>query len=959
MQLITLMGLTDGEKQAAKNQVDADATAAKDAANAAIDGALAEKNSAIDAASNLTDEEKQAVKKQAKTAADNAKTEINKATTVDEVESAKDTGADNINKVAVPTDSQVKNDAIDAIDKALKQKNAAINAAEYLTDEEKKSLTDQATTAANNAKTAINIADTNAAVVSAMDDGITNINNVTVPGESATKQAAKDAVKQAADTKIDKINSTSGLTSDEKDALIKQVNDIVAQTNNDIDDAPTNAAVETAKNTGIDNINKVTVPETSQAKQDAIKAIDDAAKAKGEAIKNAPSLTDEEKQSLIDQVNKKAEDAKDKINSATTDKGVADAKDTGVNDINKITVPETSKAKENAIKAIDEAAKAKKKVINNASNLTSDEKQDLIDQVNKAAEDAKKNISEATNNLDVEASKNEGLKKINSIEIPTDSKVKDTAIAEITAELNKKLDEINSNLVLVEEEKNTLIREANSAADKAKKAVRNATSDSDVENEKNAGITNIRNVNVPTESKAKQDAKAEIDAAAAVKKDEISKAPLTNDEAKKLNDLVDQEAASAKNAIDAAKTNAAVEDAKNDGVKSINSIKVPVRVVNIINYVDENGNIVKSDSLSGKLGDKISLNAPAGYHFKDSKTPNLVLTQDGVQTVNVVKDQHDTDTPEGNDKPVLNVINYVDENGNIVKSDSVSGELGDKISLNVPVGYHFKDGKTPNLVLTQSGIQAVNVVRDQYDTDTPEENNKPVLNIINYVDENGNVVKTDSVSGKLGDTVKVTLPAGYHFKDCKTPSLVLTQSGVQTVNVVKDQHDTDTPEGNDKPVLNIINYVDENGNVVKTDSVSGKLGDTVKVTLPAGYHFKAGKAPSLVITQSGVQIVNIVKDKVNPDIPTIDDNNKKNDTPTIDDTPVTPNPDVEIENSKTIPASTTPNVSNTTYKAVAKNSEQGQLPQTGNEDNAMSAAGLALAGLAGLFGLSSFKKKRD
>ncbi len=129
-------GITESEKQAAKGQVDADAQAAKQAigqaksnkavtdavnngtvaidkvsANAAIDEALAEKNNSIDAAPNLTAEEKQAVKDQAKTAADSAKTAISKASTVTDVESAKNTGVETINNIKVPTTSATKDDA--------------------------------------------------------------------------------------------------------------------------------------------------------------------------------------------------------------------------------------------------------------------------------------------------------------------------------------------------------------------------------------------------------------------------------------------------------------------------------------------------------------------------------------------------------------------------------------------------------------------------------------------------------------------------------------------------------------------------------------------------------------------------------------------------------------------------------------------------------------------------------
>ena len=129
-------GLTDDQKQTAKDQIDQAVTAAKDninkasddtgvaaatdagklaidkvSANAAIDGALAEKNNSIDTAPNLTAEEKKAVKDQAKTAADSAKTDISNAKTVTDVESAKNTGVENIQNIKVPTTSATKDDA--------------------------------------------------------------------------------------------------------------------------------------------------------------------------------------------------------------------------------------------------------------------------------------------------------------------------------------------------------------------------------------------------------------------------------------------------------------------------------------------------------------------------------------------------------------------------------------------------------------------------------------------------------------------------------------------------------------------------------------------------------------------------------------------------------------------------------------------------------------------------------
>ena len=178
----------------------------------------------------------------------------------------------------------------------------------------------------------------------------------------------------------------------------------------------------------------------------------------------------------------------------------------------------------------------------------------------------------------------------------------------------------------------------------------------------------------------------------------------------------------------------------------------------------------------------------------------------------------------------------------------------------------------------------VAVVQDQTDTDVPEPGVKDTSNIMNYVDEHGNVVKHDTVTGDEGDPIGVAMPAGYRIEDGNMPAFVIdSHNPVHIVTITKDQHDTDNPEVVTKPLLNIIKYVDEHGNVVKTETVNGNLGDQITLTLPAGYHFKNVETPNIVITESGVQIVNVVKDRqVTPGNLTINDNNKNGNNSVVD-----------------------------------------------------------------------------
>ena len=202
----------------------------------------------------------------------------------------------------------------------------------------------------------------------------------------------------------------------------------------------------------------------------------------------------------------------------------------------------------------------------------------------------------------------------------------------------------------------------------------------------------------------------------------------------------------------------------------------------LINYVDQDGKVIKTDTISGKVGDQINVNLslPDGYELanKDEQIPSsITVGEDGINTITI----------QVKKLPAVKSgsINYVDQNGKVIKTDTISGKVGDKINVKVslPDGYELanKDEQVPS---------SVTVGEDGIKTITIQVKKLPAVKSgsINYVDQNGKVIKTDTISGKVGDkiNVKVSLPDGYELanKDEQVPSSVTVgEDGISPINV--------------------------------------------------------------------------------------------------------------------------------------------------------------------------------
>ncbi|MGY3740241.1 DUF1542 domain-containing protein, partial [Granulicatella elegans] len=528
---------------------------AKPTAKNAIDEALKAKEAQLDGRADLTDEEKKAAKADAQARATAAKAAIDNATTNATVDSAKTSGVDDVESVN-PQASQKKTDAKNAVDDALKAKEAAIDANNDLTDEEKAKAKESAKAKADAAKQAIDNATTNAAVEKAKTDGATSVNSVNPTAQA--KPEAKKAIDDALKAKNDAIDARTDLTDEEKTAAKADAKAKADAAKQAIDNATTNDAVTQAKNDGATSVDSVNP--TAEAKPAAKKAIDDALKAKDDEIDANNDLTAEEKAKAKEDAKAKADAAKTAIDTARTNDAVTQAKTDGATSVD--SVNPTAEAKPAAKKAIDDALKAKNDAIDANNDLTAEEKAKAKEEAKAKADAAKQAIDNATTNDAVTQAKTDGATSVDSVN-PT-AQAKPAAKKAIDDALKAKNDAIDANNDLTAEEKAKAKEDAKAKADAAKQAIDNATTNDAVTQAKNDGATSVDAVN-PTPV-AKPAAKKAIDDALKAKNDAIdANNDLTAEEKAKAKEDAKAKADAAKQAIDNATTNDAVTQAKTDG----------------------------------------------------------------------------------------------------------------------------------------------------------------------------------------------------------------------------------------------------------------------------------------------------------------------------------------------------------------------------------------------------------
>ena len=530
-----------------------------------IDEVARANKEAIDRTLDATTEEKEAAKAKVDQAVTEAKAHINEAINNSGVDEAKTNGTTTIN--AIQPEVIKKSEARQAIDDIARAKKAAIDQTPDATTEEKEAAKAKVDQAVTEAKGHINEAINNSGVDEAKTNGTTTIN--AIQPEVIKKSESRQAIDDIARAKKEAIDQTPGATTEEKEAAKAKVDQAVTEAKGHINEAINNSGVDEAKTNGTTTINAIQ-PDVLK-KAEARQAIDDAARAKKEAIDQTPDATTEEKEAAKAKVDQAVTEAKAHINEAINNSGVDETKTNGTTTINAIQ-PEVIKKSESR-QAIDDAARVKKEAIDQTPDATTEEKEAAKAKVDQAVTEAKAHINEAIINSDVDEAKTNGTNTINAIQ-PEVIKKSEARQAIDNEVINKKT-EIDNNIDATIEEKEAAKSKVDEAAVEAKNNINHTEINQAVDKAKEDGVTTVSHIQ-PNIVKKKA-AKTAIDEVARIKKEAIDQTPVaTTEEKEAAKQKVDEEVTKAKHSIDQAITNSDVDQAKDRGTVAINNIQPEV-----------------------------------------------------------------------------------------------------------------------------------------------------------------------------------------------------------------------------------------------------------------------------------------------------------------------------------------------------------------------------------------------
>ncbi|MCH4502900.1 SasC/FmtB family protein [Staphylococcus haemolyticus] len=389
------------------------------------------------------------------------------------------------------------------------------------------------------------------------------INNLLLNLEKAK---AKFDVDKAAKARENVINSNTEATTEEKQVALTKLQNKYNEKKGEIDNLTSSSDIAPLKESSIAQINSINVRATKKAA--AKQAIEAALTDRKVFIDSHYDATQEEKDVAMAKATEEANKAKALIDQATSNNDVDQAQTNGINIINSIDADVIKKA--NAKKAIEQAAEAKKALINQNSDATQEEKDAAIAKVDAAVTAAKQAITQATTNDNVDQEQNSGTSTITGIQPEVTKKA--AARKAIDDEVVAKKAAIDTVADATDEEKQAAKDKVDAEATKAKAAIDQATTNNDVEQAKSSGVTTIEGIQPDTIKKSS--AKQAIDDSANAKKAAIdNNSDATQEEKDVAKAKVDVEAAKAKTAIDQATTNDGVDQTRDLGNNSISVIQ--------------------------------------------------------------------------------------------------------------------------------------------------------------------------------------------------------------------------------------------------------------------------------------------------------------------------------------------------------------------------------------------------
>lgn len=413
-------------------------------------------------------------------------------------------------------------------------------------------------------------------------------------------------------------------------------------------------------------------------------------------------------------------------------------------------------------------------------------------------------------------------------------------------------------------------------------------------------------------------------------------------------------------------------DDKDQNVKVVVVPITPEMIERDIQFVDENGNPVATQKTMGEANKKqnVKLNVPAGYKLPNGQNITIEVTYDQSLPVRVMVVKQV--------KTLNKQIRFIDDGGKVVGTQQVTGDEGSTIDVkfNVPDGYQQLDAHDGGISLN---------LTDEAPVDVRVTKVKPgevkITKTINFVDQaTGQVINSMTITKDQGAVENVGLisPKGYHLVDAALNKINLNFDKNDSMNVLvaKDEaHHDDQPQ----TVAKTIEFVDQNGNVIGKQFVSGLDGtsQTIDLNIPAGYELADHNGNQLIVhfdaNGNNIEIVSVKKVVDNSQPNTSNDNTQNvvtdtNKQPLVQETNNTVKPVVMASSSNVLTGrdqrgdvSPAPNQfakdDRTKGDRVKDDRSQPTLPQTGSTNvTGLVALGLSTLSLGMILGLKNKKE---